>query len=565
MKITIRELLEAGKFKGIKILSGAYGLENEIKGVTIIEAPDIVRFIEGGEVLLTGLYAFNTCSVDEFRGYMNELARKKVSGIILKRGRLVAESEAKIELLMEYSEKCQTPVLEVPFEVSFRNIMVFIMEHLVSEEIMRLQYFKTTHDNFAALILSENHSEDGLDRILNVLEKIIGNPVAIFNQWMECLSATEDAEHRLEIMEDAKPFESAFYSNYKYLQQKNGEYTQYLVRIITNYHEKIYVVVTEKNQTFSMMDCIAVESAINALQFELARKYSIGEVERKFQNDIMHNLLNGKIHSSEELQKHTRLLGVAMDKAYRVVVFGVENTRKDNRHETEEFKNRIKETGILSEAVERCIKNAKFSNDFDLLALIQQVDESQTQKEYRTVIQETVDQVQKYVRQYDKHLKVKAGVGKVVEGIIHIKESYEEAKEAYIFSDIAGEISGDRESDIAMFSDLGIFRFLCHQKDASLLQEYIPEGLKKLYEYKKPQREDLIITLKTYLDKNQNLSRTAQALFVHYKTAAYRIEKIIQITGIDFDNANEVLSFRIGFIVYNIMKKAEKEEDLQLL
>ena len=40
---------------------------------------------------------------------------------------------------------------------------------------------------------------------------------------------------------------------------------------------------------------------------------------------------------------------------------------------------------------------------------------------------------------------------------------------------------------------------------------------------KKQQRQDLILTLKTYLEHNQNLTKTAQDLYIHYKTAAYRI------------------------------------------
>ena len=87
----------------------------------------------------------------------------------------------------------------------------------------------------------------------------------------------------------------------------------------------------------------------------------------------------------------------------------------------------------------------------------------------------------------------------------------------------------------------------------------MPEGLQKLYNYKKPQREDLIVTLKTYLDRNQNLSKTAQDLYVHYKTAAYRIEKIAKITGIDFDNANEVLAVRIGLVVYKMIVNYNKD------
>ena len=109
-----------------------------------------------------------------------------------------------------------------------------------------------------------------------------------------------------------------------------------------------------------------------------------------------------------------------------------------------------------------------------------------------------------------------------------------------------------------MFSDFGIFKLLCEQDNLQNLIEYIPESLQKLLQYKKPQQEDLITTLKSYLKNNQNLSRTAQELYVHYKTAAYRIEKIARITGMDFDNANEMLAVRIGLIVYKMIENYNK-------
>ena len=96
MGLTVRELLLAEEMKDIKVLAGDRGLDKEIKGVTIIEAPDIVKFIDGGEVLLTGLYAFRSCTVDEFRTYINELSRKSVSALVLKRGRKVENADTKI-------------------------------------------------------------------------------------------------------------------------------------------------------------------------------------------------------------------------------------------------------------------------------------------------------------------------------------------------------------------------------------------------------------------------------------------------------------------------------------
>ena len=103
MGLTVRELLLAEEMKDIKVLAGDRGLDKEIKGVTIIEAPDIVKFIDGGEVLLTGLYAFRSCTVDEFRTYINELSRKSVSALVLKRGRKVENADTKIELLWSVS------------------------------------------------------------------------------------------------------------------------------------------------------------------------------------------------------------------------------------------------------------------------------------------------------------------------------------------------------------------------------------------------------------------------------------------------------------------------------
>ena len=554
MGFSVNDLLLAEELKDAKILGGKEGLDRQIKGVTIIEAPDIVKFINGGEVLLTGLYAFRSCSVEEFQKYINELTKKSVSALIMKRGRKVENADIKIELLLEFANTHGIPVLEVPFEISFRDIMSRILERLFNEEVTRLKYFKTTHDNFAALALSPDSGNRGADNILDVLAKLIHNPVAVFNQNLSCLAATEDAARILTISKEARTFEPGIYSSYTYLRQE-GEEPQCLIQVKMSFREKIYLVVTERNQALDVMDCIAAESAITALRFEFSRQYAVTELEKKFQNDIMHNILNGKIHSIGELQKNTTLLGVDINGSYRVIVFGMANESMTKG----DFKAKVKDTNVLSQAIVHYIKDAKIQNDLDKIVVIQAVDKEQTQEEYRREIKKIVESVQEDVSMHNKHLKVKAGVGKVVDGIIHLPESFKEANEAFMFVDVAGELSEEGSPQAMLFSDLGIFKLLCQLEDPSMLLEYVPEGLQKLYNYKKPQRDDLIVTLKTYLDRNQNLSKTAQELYVHYKTAAYRIEKITKITGIDFDNANEVLAVRIGLVVYKMIENYNKD------
>ena len=555
MAIYVKDLLMEEEMNGARLISGEEGLDNEIKGVTIIEAPDIVKWINGGEVLLTGLYAFRSCSMEDFKNYIDELVKKKISALILKRGKPVEGAEDKVEYLIQFSRKHTIPILEMPFEISFRDVMSRLMERLFNEEVTRLKYFKTTHDNFSALVLGSESIGVAIDQILDVLAKLIRNPVAAFNRQLDCIGASEGAERSLEIQKDAQSYEPGVYSNYEYLRQQIENRQQYIVKVKLNLRERLYLVITEEEDSFDVMDAIATESAIWALQFELVRQYSVTELEKKFQNDIMHNILNGKIDSISELQKNTSLLGVPINGSFRVIVFGLKGEDRDKR----DFKSKISDTHLLSDAIACQMTNVKIYNDLDRIVVVKEVNKEQTQEEYRQEIREIVDKVQAYVSRQDKELQVKAGVGKVVEGVINLPDSFKEANEAFTFVDIAGEISEDGNSQVTLFSDLGIFKLLCQLDNPELLLEYVPEGLQKLYNYKKPQRDDLLITLKTYLDRNLNLSKTAQDLFVHYKTAFYRIEKIAKITGVDFDNANEVLAFRIGLVVYKMIEKYNKD------
>ena len=555
MAIYVKDLLMEEEMNGARLVSGEEGLDNEIKGVTIIEAPDIVKWINGGEVLLTGLYAFRSCSMEDFKNYIDELVKKKISALILKRGKPVEGAEDKVEYLIQFSRKHTIPILEMPFEISFRDVMSRLMERLFNEEVTRLKYFKTTHDNFSALVLGSESIGVAIDQILDVLAKLIRNPVAAFNRQLDCIGASEGAERSLEIQKDAQSYEPGVYSNYEYLRQQIENRQQYIVKVKLNLRERLYLVITEEEDSFDVMDAIATESAIWALQFELVRQYSVTELEKKFQNDIMHNILNGKIDSISELQKNTSLLGVPINGSFRVIVFGLKGEDRDKR----DFKSKISDTHLLSDAIACQMTNVKIYNDLDRIVVVKEVNKEQTQEEYRQEIREIVDKVQAYVSRQDKELQVKAGVGKVVEGVINLPDSFKEANEAFTFVDIAGEISEDGNSQVTLFSDLGIFKLLCQLDNPELLLEYVPEGLQKLYNYKKPQRDDLLITLKTYLDRNLNLSKTAQDLFVHYKTASYRIEKIAKITGVDFDNANEVLAFRIGLVVYKMIEKYNKD------
>ncbi len=535
MSFTIKDLLESKEFSDMKLIAGQNHKKNEIKGVTIIEAPDIMHFIQGGELLLTGLYAFKSCSITEFQGYLQEI--KTISGIIIKKGRTVKDAETKIKMLEEYANEHSLPLIQVPFEISFQKIMSFVMEHIFNEEVTHLKYFKTTHDNFTALTLSSHQREHPIKDILDMLNKLIRNPVALYDRNFNCYAAANDEFSEFHLSKNAKPFNAGMLTKYKYLKQNN----QYIIEL--NLTDKMYLVITETVSKFESLDCIAIENAIIALQYEFSRKQAIAELEKKYQNDIFNNLLNGKIISYAELKRNIELLNMDFNGFYRVLVFGLEYQGRKNINQT------LYNMTDVENSILQYSSDVKIYRDMDKIVVIQPTNHEQTQLECKQYISE----LKQFVEQQNNKLLVKIGVGKMVHGITHIKASYCEAQDALSFIHIMDGFSDN--SDILLFSELGIFKLLCQETNPNVLIEYIPESLQKLYNYKKSQQKELITTLKTYLNFNQNLSKTAQSLYVHYKTVAYRIDKISEITGMDFDNPNEMLEVRIGLIIYQMLEK----------
>ena len=538
----------------MKLICGEQGLKNEIKGVTIIEAPDIVKFINGGELLLTGLYAFKSCSIEEFQNYLQELRKKEISCLVIKKGRLVEHADRKIELLREYACKNGIPLLDVPFDMSFQRVLAIVMEHLFNEEVTLLKYFKTTHDNFTALTLGNIRSENLTRPILEMLEKLIRNPVALYNQNRTCFESTAEDRSDLVFLDNLEDYDPDVLTNYQYWRQK-GEQNQYVIRIHMSVGVQMYLVVTEKTSPFTKMDCIAIENAIVALQYEFSRQFAIEELEKKFQNDILNNILNGKVSSDAEMEKSANLLQMDKNGSYRVIVFGVKNEGRAAKN----VNDRLMHISCLEEAVRHRFSDMKLHREIDKIVAVRKADLNATQADYRKEMREMIEQVQTEMRYQNKNLSVRAGVGKIVTGLGQLPESYKEAEDALSFIDIGGDISGDGNASVMMFSDFGIFKLLCQLDEPKILMEYIPESLQRLLSYKKPQQEDLIATLKAYLKNNQNLSKTAQELYVHYKTAAYRIEKIAKITGMDFDNANEMLAVRIGLVVCKMIENYNKK------
>jgi len=52
MSLTMRQLLKTPELSGMELICGSSGLDRVISSVNVMEAPDIARWLHGGELLL---------------------------------------------------------------------------------------------------------------------------------------------------------------------------------------------------------------------------------------------------------------------------------------------------------------------------------------------------------------------------------------------------------------------------------------------------------------------------------------------------------------------------------
>ena len=64
-----------------------------------------------------------------------------------------------------------------------------------------------------------------------------------------------------------------------------------------------------------------------------------------------------------------------------------------------------------------------------------------------------------------------------------------------------------------------------------------------------------INTLEAYLTSEKNVGKIAEKLFIHRNTLMYRLDKIVTLTGLDYDNLAEMEYVLLSIYVLRLVKK----------
>lgn len=545
---TVKDLLESSENLQIRLIGKNLGggVDREIKGIRIIEELDIKKYMVGGELLLTSLKVFEKMSEEMFLFHLEELNKKKISGFIIKRNESIPSYL--LDTLFKFCEENHIPVLEISQNQNYFRIIKYILGQIYSKEAANRLYFVSMHDIFSGILLNESNLNVAIEKVLILLNKMLDNPVAIYSSDYDCYASSEEEPVSFNIENGLKRYIPEVITKQQYFIQKR-EYVEYINKMQLFDGRYFYLVITEKNNQLNDIDFAGMEDAILTLQFALMRLSAEEELDKKYQKDLEYQLLAGTL-SSEEEDEVANILGLNDTDDLRVVTFRLLPKNKSGGFTSEQ----LRQTEIVEKELLRNLSKKYTTSNTNQIIYIYKKDEQISNLQFRLGIEELQKIIQNNLDKRSADIDFLVGIGKDVKGYSALKESFSDSKTALKYIHVIRKIIGDEDKSVVDCSKLGFFRTFVKISDKEELLSYVPESLQKLYEFDKQKNGELVDTLECFLNNKQSLKQTSNKLFVHYRTVSYRLEKIKEISSMDFDNPTEILAVRNGLIIYRLIE-----------
>ena len=551
MGYTIKDLFESDKFPEMQLISGHSGINREIRGIRIIEVPDMERFWSGGgrELLLTTMRAYQKINEQEFLMHLEKLEKKQIAGFVVKRNQTTEQQKKLFDILLQFAQEHQLPVIEIPQHIYFWDLIKYVLMQICDKETAKLAYFKMTHDNLSSILLHTFDTKKLIDRVLFVVETMIGNPIALYDNDFVCLHASSPNISAFVMEKDIEEYTPDIITKSNYLRQKR-ENTEYIKKLDIFGQRKIYLVISEKREPLTVLDFIALESIFVMLQYIIMRNTIEADIAKKYRGDLEYRLLNGSLSGVEE-DEVAELLELEETDELQVIT-----CRLIPKNNTGNFTDeQRRELAIVEKEILKFLPQDYVSSNTNQLIYIHKENEKEGKLEFRKRVEEVQQRIQKYLVKKGVNLDFLVGIGNSVTGYHHLKESFEDSKMALGYINVIRKIVGDKDKAVVDCSKLGIFYALIKMHDKETLWTYIPDSLRRLYQNDVRKNGELIDTLECFLNNNQSLKKTSQQMYIHYRTVSYRLQKITEISGMDFKNAAEMLVVRNGLIVLRIIEE----------
>ncbi len=516
--------MKAEFFKDYKVIAGHGGLDNQIQGVTVLDAPDGFKWTMGKEFVITSGYIFSS-DFNYLNEYIcsDELRKNAALGI-----KFVRYLKRTPENLIEACNKCNVPLIDIPDKDPFMGIFNAVNVIVMNKNIRQFNIGRINPKSFTDL----TYQEMKIKKILNSLEYEMEFPAMLYdliddkayyssNKFKELSVGFSKYDywdpsfsHSVEVMcDNLKMIRYRFYDD-KY----DKPYSWITVPISVKNKVRAYFVVMEATELLDYFDQFALRIGfvqIQAMFEQILVAQSSGD--RGFAS-VVKNIINKRYDKKEIIEK---ALEYDLDVDRKSCMFVIEQKNKGilisgysdiiNSDKRQVFGLNTCQMALMGD--NRCLFMYNFS------------EREKTDKEYEAMLNKVCN-LKKRLELDIEGSEFIIGISDVSDYIFNAGRNYDRClKSICMGSHIYPGL------DIIEYSRLGVFAWVDIKEDEI---DVMKKGIEVLYTDEA--NSELLETLKVYLENKMNFSLTAEKLFVHINTVRKRIEKIGDMISVDLND-----------------------------
>lgn len=535
--LNIKDLLKMNCLHGAKLLAGKNELSNEINGVNVLEATDITNWGRSGEVIITSFFALQNLNDHELDTFFEKLHTLGISAVIIKIDRLVRQIPT---IIIELCDKHSIPLIQINKDVKYESIILDILGPIINKNMNLLNKYYEVHSELTSLALKM----PSMEKILCEFKKMILRDVSLINSTKGTEISTNPELCDATVIGTSK-VSTKKYMHFNYERKEviynhtNPKITgkQLRVRIPNLGYNDYELVIHELLDQISSEDFMVIENGVKFLQMELLRNYVLSQNLFQQKNNIISDLLNGRLYETKDIDEVLDSLNLSRYKNYQITLINLYQRDENKNLDTTIMSQTLREIRIKFKS---CFKDIVFREKLDRVVFILNFNDTQPGL--------TVESIEKIMNSLSENNLFKdfyyyVSISSKVEksGIPKANlEVLDTQKVLKLFHNT---------NKILPYEELGIYKLFLDQNSLENIKTFISPRIIKF-------RNDyplLFETLKTFLNTNQSYNLTSEKLFLHPKTVRYRIEKIKNVLGIDFANAEELLQFQIAARLFKLI------------
>lgn len=304
-----------------------------------------------------------------------------------------------------------------------------------------------------------------------------------------------------------------------------------------------FIIIFENN-SINQYEKLIIENAGYLYAMELMKQKENFEIEQNIRKDFLEMLLDEEGYNEEEIKRKATYIGHDLTAPHFISIIEPDNFplmfENQGNHEHSKYhlkhgflrlvndiikKSNLEGITILQGSKIAILIKCKKRNLYDLIV-----------ERFTSLLKDAT---------YDHfNSSITIAIGSVVDEIKNIKRSYQEANDVFTF------LRNTKKYGKCMsYKELGFYQLLLNKRLSEFSEGFAKYILQPLIKSDLEKGTTYLLTLQRYLYNNCHLQVTANDLYIHPNTLRYRLKRIKDISGFDFQLEEDRLNLHLAIKV----------------